>query len=100
MFSSPSPRHGGRTLAAASSMKRYIGALAASSIRPVEMDEGDCNLLQQCTPLCLRVFVLHPEVTPLGNDPEWFKVTRFYPEMCLSGCIPSLFFSFFFPFRL
>ena len=32
---------------------------------------------------------------PLGNDP-WFKITRFYPEMCLhggkipSGCIPRV----------
>ena len=33
----------------------------------------------------LRVLVLHPGITPLGNDPEWFKITRFYPEMCLNG---------------
>ena len=33
----------------------------------------------------LRVFVLHPGIAPLGNDPEWFKITRFYPEMCLHG---------------
>ena len=26
----------------------------------------------------------HPEITPLGNDPQWFKTTRFYPEMCLN----------------
>ena len=24
-------------------------------------------------------------ITPLGNDPEWFKITRFYPEMYLNG---------------
>ena len=24
-------------------------------------------------------------ITPLGNDPEWFKITRFCPEMCLNG---------------
>ena len=35
--------------------------------------------------LCLKVLVLHPGITPLGNDPEWFKITRFYPEMCLNG---------------
>ena len=29
--------------------------------------------------------VLHPGITPLGNNPEWFKITRFYPEMCLNG---------------
>ena len=29
--------------------------------------------------LGLRVSVLHPGSTPLGNDPEWFKITRFYP---------------------
>ena len=33
----------------------------------------------------LRVFVLHPGMTPLGNDPEWLKITRFYPETCLNG---------------
>ena len=33
----------------------------------------------------LRVFVLHPGIPPLGNDPEWFKITRFYPEMCING---------------
>ena len=33
----------------------------------------------------LRGVVLHPGNTPLGNDPEWFKIARFYPEMCLNG---------------
>ena len=33
----------------------------------------------------LRFFVLHPGTTPLGNDPEWFKITRLYPDMCLNG---------------
>ena len=33
----------------------------------------------------LRVFVLHPGITPLGNEPEWFNITRLYPEMCLNG---------------
>ena len=33
----------------------------------------------------LRVFVLHPGTTPLGNDLEWFKITRFYLNMCLNG---------------
>ena len=33
----------------------------------------------------LRVFALHPGITPLGNDPEWFQITRFYLEMCLHG---------------
>ena len=32
----------------------------------------------------LRVFVLHPGITPLGNDPEWFKIAQFYPDMCLN----------------
>ena len=36
-------------------------------------------------PVGLRVLVLHPGITPLGNDPEWFKITRFYPETCLNG---------------
>ena len=35
--------------------------------------------------VCLRVLVLHPGITPWGNDPEWLKITRFYPEMCLNG---------------
>ena len=39
--------------------------------------------LQFC--FCLRVFALHPGITPLGNDPEWFKITRISPEMCLNG---------------
>ena len=38
-----------------------------------------------CPPTNLMVFVLHPGITPLGNDPEWFKITRFYPEMRLNG---------------
>ena len=29
--------------------------------------------------------MLHSGITPLGNDPGWFKITRFYPEMCLNG---------------
>ena len=36
----------------------------------------------------LRVFVLHPGHpgnTPLGNEPERFKITRFYPNMRLNG---------------
>ena len=32
----------------------------------------------------LRVFVLHPGITPLRNDPEWFKITRFYPAMVVT----------------
>ena len=34
---------------------------------------------------CLRVLVLHPGITPLGNDPEWFNITRLYPDMRLNG---------------
>ena len=33
----------------------------------------------------LKVFVLHPGITPLENDPAWLKITRFHPEMCLNG---------------
>ena len=33
----------------------------------------------------LRVSVLRPGNTPLGNDPEWFKIARFSPEICLNG---------------
>ena len=36
-------------------------------------------------PCCLRVFVFHPGITPLRNDPEWFEITRFYPETWLNG---------------
>ena len=32
-----------------------------------------------------ELIVLHPGIAPLGNDPEWFKITRLYPEMCLNG---------------
>ena len=35
--------------------------------------------------LSLRVFVLHPGITVLGNDPEWLKMTRSYPEISLNG---------------
>ena len=24
-------------------------------------------------------------MTLLGNDPEWLKITRFYPDICLNG---------------
>ena len=30
-------------------------------------------------------FCITPGITPLGNDPEWFKLIRFYAEMCLNG---------------
>ena len=30
-------------------------------------------------------FCITPGITPLGHDPELFKITRFYPEMCLNG---------------
>ena len=33
----------------------------------------------------LRAFVIHPGITPLANGPEWFKITRLCPEMCLNG---------------
>ena len=33
----------------------------------------------------LRVFVLHPGITALGNDPEWFQTTQFNPEMGRNG---------------
>ena len=36
-------------------------------------------------PCFLRIFVLQPGLTPLGDDPEWLKITRFYPEMSLNG---------------
>ena len=30
-------------------------------------------------------FGITPGITPLVNDPEWSKVTRLYPEICLNG---------------
>ena len=31
------------------------------------------------------LYYTHPEISPLTNDPEWFKIAQFYPEMCLNG---------------
>ena len=49
----------------------------------------------QNIPIFLRVFVLHPGITPLGNDPEWFNITGFsvFLRKCaklgsIRGCIP------------
>ena len=36
-------------------------------------------------PSLSELLVLHLGITPLGNGPEWFNITRFYPEMCLNG---------------
>ena len=34
----------------------------------------------------LRGFLYYgPGITMLGNDPEWFKIARFCPDMCLNG---------------
>ena len=44
------------------------------------------SILKTTPPLFLRGFVLRPGITPLGNDPKWFKITRFYPKVCLNGC--------------
>ena len=53
----------------------------------VHLDDSAAKLgafFGETVSLGLRVFVLHPGITPLVNDPAWFKVTRFYPEMCLN----------------
>ena len=55
------------------------GALQASTEKVV------VNFRVAEQPSNLSVFVLHPGITPLGNDPEWFKIARFYLEMCLNG---------------
>ena len=47
----------------------------------------------------VSVFVLHPGITPLGNDPDWFNITRFYPDMRLNlSCSKPTFRPFGVPF--
>ena len=75
--------HPGRTVPAPAAKAAAAGkaaALARALTRTHHMPRR-CGTW----PKGLKVFVLHPGITPLGNDPEWFKITRFSPEMCLNG---------------
>ena len=64
-----------------------------SEDRPVcRLSEEAVETLLLCGELSVRqphqvgsdVFVLHLGITPLGNDPEWFKIAR-----VLSGNVPQ-----------
>ena len=75
---------------AASSLRKGLGPpflikWATKSPKVQATGNGRAKRVDTRGSVCLRVFVFHPGITPLGNDPEWFKITRLCPEMCLNG---------------